>query len=786
MSNIEERFLKIRVNINSEHPSLHKPLLLLLALGRFERGEPRMLAFYDIDRELSRLLLKFFSEGSSNLNTHYPFGRLENDGIWEIEYSSTLKRTSVGHLFKSELLARNIHGGFTIDIFSALMKERWLVFSIARRLAEQYFSVEQRFELLEAVGMNKHYGLHPSVGFGEIDANSSSQLKEFKTDGVMMDQVGAKENGFISYLNSLHSLEASGSNSLAESQALSPYFGELYVSFPLINKLTEILTDGVPRVVILTGHAGDGKSTVALDILKRLRGIPPKTPLGQPMRDREDTNTASGTVSIVKDMSELGAQCRRQWLDQAFQGTGSWLIVSNTGPLLSSLTNCADEKGMNPGIESAILDLLDRPLDEVHLETHTLDGFGKELVILNLTRWNNLKLVDEILPRLVNHSGWGPCATCNVETACPLMLNRKALRDAGSVPGERVRWIYQRLSAYEQRLTLRQIVAQLAFGLTGGMSCDEARQRVTASTVDGSDRGTIGLEQIVFSEGFFGYRAGKPWHQAQGLHAVALLRRATFGAPVGVDYESRLSTESGIGWASLPPPLNCLGKHWQQRASEAAAVNWRFALRRMVYLFGTVLPGKEEAATVFLDSFVQSPSLRELDRWQMAGKLTLSLMQASRLRTSCLRILLEVFSGFNPRQFQSTHDALYLTLRRPDRAVVQPTQLVIETLRFQDFDLRFDQLRRRLILSYQKGKPELELTLPLLDYIRRRDAGELGNALSPIHQGQLDWFRAELLRVTADRRQGEDEFALLRAGIDGAVHPHRFLLDLDKEILEPC
>jgi hypothetical protein len=236
----------------------------------------------------------------------------------------------------------------------------------------------------------------------------------------------------------------------------------------------------------------------------------------------------------------------------------------------------------------------------------------------------------------------------------------------------------------------------------------------------------------------------------------------------------------------LPSSLNCLGKHWQQRASEAAAVNWRFALRRMVYLFGKVVPGRDDAATVFLDSFVQSPSLRELDRWQRAGKLTMTPAQANRLRTSCLRVLLEVFSGFNPRQFQSTHDALYLTLRRPDRAVVQPTQLVIETLRFQDFDLRFDQLRRRLILSYQKGKPELELTLPLLDYIRRRDAGELGNALSPIHQGQLDWFRAELLRVTADRRQGEDEFALLRAGIDGEVHIHRFLLDRDKEILEQC
>ncbi len=127
---------------------------------------------------------------------------------------------------------------------------------------------------------------------------------------------------------------------------------------------------------------------------------------------------------------------------------------------------------------------------------------------------------------------------------------------------------------------------------------------------------------------------------------------------------------------------------------------------------------------------------------------------------------------------------LYLTLRRPDQAVVQPTQLVIETLPFRDFDLDFDSIRRVPVLSFDRGRVELDLTLPLLDYIRCRDAGELGNALSPIHQAQLDWFRAELLKVTADRRRREDEIELLRAGLDGEVHLHRFLLDQDKGILE--
>jgi hypothetical protein len=596
--------------------------------------------------------------------------------------------------------------------------------------------------------------------------------------------MGINQNGFIAYLNSMHNLKASGANALAESQAINPYFGELYEPFPLIDRLVGALTDNVQRVVVLTGHAGDGKSTVALDVVKKLRNLPQKAPLNDPLNEREDISGPDGPITIVKDMSELSAKHRQKWLGQAFSEPGNWLIISNTGPLLHSLSDYAREAGFDQDIESEVLKRLDQSLGNGSLDKHRLDVFGKELMILNLTRLDNVELGAKILTKLVEHSAWRECDGCSAEQDCPLQLNRKALHDAGPVAEERVRWIYQRLSAYEQRLTLRQIVAQLAFGLTGGMSCNEAHQQVVTSKEEGQDQGSVGLERILFSEGFFGYRAGKPWPQAEGLHAVSLVRRVTFGAPVGVDFERRLSSVAGIGWAVLPSSLSWLDCHWRQRAAEAAGVRWRFALRRMAYLFGDVAQDNDQSASVFLDSFLQSPSLREFDHWQKAEKLTLSRTEANRLRTSCLRVLLEVFSGFSASQFQTRQDTLYLTLRRPDLAVVQPTQLVIETLPFRDFDLYFDSARRVPILSFDRGGAELELTLPLLDYIRRRDAGELGNALSPIHQAQLDWFRAELLSVAVDKRRSKDDIELLRAGIDGEVHLHRFFLDKDGSILE--
>ncbi len=780
MNDILRSFMNVRVKKLEGSYLLNKPLLLLFTLGRCRQRKDRLAPFFVYEDALLSVSRDF-----GKLNAVFPFGRLLADGIWDIPHNSELYRNSSGDLLRSELIEKNVVGGFPVEIYSKLSSDSELMQAVTTMLIKTYIPQEK----WAAVILTFEITSSNIDGF-DIQENGSD---EYYATGIKINQavkvkiennsLVKQTNSFISYLNSLHNLQAYGANALAESQALNPYFGEIYEPFPLIDRLYETLKYGVEKVIVLTGYAGDGKSTVALDVLKKLRGLPLADPLSQPLDEREDIDTPNGRITIVKDMSELSAERRQQWLHQAFSEQGSWLIISNTGPLLHSIVDYAKIAGTDQGVESKILEYLDRPLSNDLQDKHSLDDFAKKLVILNLTRLDNVTLGTKILTKLVAHSAWTQCEGCSIEPACPLVLNRKALRDAGPVVEERVRWVYQRLNAYEKRLTLRQIIAQLALGLTGGMSCEEAQQQVTTSLLEGPDRGSTSLEHILFSENFFGYRSGKPWPQAKGLHAVALLRRATFGAPVAVDFERRLPVEAGIGWAMLPPPLNWIGARWRQRATESAGVNWRFALRRMAYLFGKVAPGKEDSAAVFLDTFLQSPSLRDFDQWQITGKLTQSRAETNRLRTSCLRVLLENFSGFSAGQFRSK-DSLYLTLRRPDRAVVQPTQLVIKNLPFENFDLKFDPIRHTPVLDFGNGQVELLLTLPLLDYIRRRDAGELGNELSPIHQTQLDWFQAELLRVTAGVIRNQDQIELLRAGIDGEVHFYRFFLDRESGRLE--
>ena len=584
-------------------------------------------------------------------------------------------------------------------------------------------------------------------------------------------------NTYISYLNSLHNLGAGGANALAESQALNEYFAELYEPFPIVDPLLESLKSGKDKVIILTGHAGDGKSTVALDIYKSLCGIPSSEPLSAPLKELEVIENEN--VSIVKDMSELSTEDRQNWLTNAFQEDGRWLIVSNTGPLLQSLLKYAEGHSQSNQIENDILERLSQDVNPSDLSDHTIEYFKKDLIILNLTRLDNVRLGAKLLNKIIHHSGWNKCTECNESNSCPIKRNQSALLSAGEIPEERVRWIYQRLNAYEHRLTLRQIVAHLALGITAGMSCEEAREKALTRI---GDVDSPGLENILFSESFFGYRDGKLWSEAQNLHAIALLQRELFGSPAGVEYDRLIASDAGMGWALIPQELQSLELHWQQRSVEAPGLRWRYALRRMCYLFGMTKQDETKKASLFLDGFLISDELRNFDDWQSEKKLTLSSKELRVLEKACLNVLLEAFSGFSVGQFKD-HDKIYLTLRRSDKSVIQPTQLIIKTLPFRDFRLKFCSDQNMPVLSYDRDKATLPLSLPLLDYIKQRSSGELGTELSPIYQSQLDAFQSALIRM-GESSSYDDEIEILQTGVDGEVRLHRFVLDKENNSLE--
>jgi putative restriction endonuclease len=60
----------------------HKPLLLLLALARWEGGDHGPIPFADVEKNLAALLQTYGPKGAGN--PQEPFWRLRRDGVWEL------------------------------------------------------------------------------------------------------------------------------------------------------------------------------------------------------------------------------------------------------------------------------------------------------------------------------------------------------------------------------------------------------------------------------------------------------------------------------------------------------------------------------------------------------------------------------------------------------------------------------------------------------------------------------------------------------------------------------
>ncbi len=84
MSDLEHHIETLSIWKQGDQRAPHKPLLLLLALGHYQRGGDRMIAFTAVEEHLKNMLMEF-GPFRQSYHPEYPFWRLQSDGIWELE-----------------------------------------------------------------------------------------------------------------------------------------------------------------------------------------------------------------------------------------------------------------------------------------------------------------------------------------------------------------------------------------------------------------------------------------------------------------------------------------------------------------------------------------------------------------------------------------------------------------------------------------------------------------------------------------------------------------------------
>jgi len=147
---LKQAFQRIKMWQRGGERAPHKPLLLLYALGRIARGEPREMVYEQVKDDLMKLLMEF-GPYRQTYTPSYPFIRLTNDGIWGvggIEILNTRKDWT-----DRELIDNQTCGGFTEDVFNLLQANQDLVRELSGDILRENFPDTLHEDILAQVGL---------------------------------------------------------------------------------------------------------------------------------------------------------------------------------------------------------------------------------------------------------------------------------------------------------------------------------------------------------------------------------------------------------------------------------------------------------------------------------------------------------------------------------------------------------------------------------------------------------------------------------------------------------
>ena len=148
--NIREKFQNIRFWKTGDIRAPHKPLLILYAIGRLDE---RYISYRNVDKDLPNLL-DSFGPLRTNQKPQYPFWRLQNDSIWHINSSESIKINNSGDVSAKELINNSITGGFTEECYNELKNNPNARNEIVSFLLNEHFPDSYHKDILECVNIN--------------------------------------------------------------------------------------------------------------------------------------------------------------------------------------------------------------------------------------------------------------------------------------------------------------------------------------------------------------------------------------------------------------------------------------------------------------------------------------------------------------------------------------------------------------------------------------------------------------------------------------------------------
>lgn len=577
-------------------------------------------------------------------------------------------------------------------------------------------------------------------------------------------------NGFVTYLNTLNNASSSNENALAEAQVTNKFYKKFHVERDLGTYLAEALRKK-PTCVILTGHAGDGKTSLVYQILKTFDIFDEEK--GLKKHEQIHSSELGRDLFYIKDMSELTEVEQISLLEKALlgkkQGVSS-IVVSNTGPLIATFNQLIKKDLIKEITKDEVEMKLLKLMDENNGLEVTIGDY--EILLINMARIDNVVLVPKLIDRITSEELWDTCESCSKINVCPIYTNYVSVKENKQNISRFITSFYRWLFESDRRLTIRQILAQLSYSMTGNLTCDSV----------GHDFGVELKFRYHFSNLFFGHHGQNVFEEARQIRAIQEIQQLNLDSKETIyDYGFFAMND----FSHLKDPVQeIISQVWAKKLQKYKLKPVEFmqteepylmrkAVRRLNILFGRY---DEEMLNDLFDELF-SPILSE---YLIYREKKWSKKEERNLKSIIYKALHYILVGTHP---EKSRDKIYLPLQRQGTGM-QNVQLLLGELTDNDINVfqsyresvfDADENHYEIFIKFSSGK-KYRIPLMLLDYFDRIAKGSVSSKVNPSLSHGIDRMKSKLF--SDYKYKGDEE--IIRLLIHTLQGPRIIKLQIDE------
>ncbi|MGX1194605.1 hypothetical protein [Metabacillus sp. SLBN-84] len=577
-------------------------------------------------------------------------------------------------------------------------------------------------------------------------------------------------NGFVNYLNSLNNANSSNENSLAEAQVSNKFYKKFHIDRNIGNYLVRELQNK-PTCIILTGHAGDGKTSLVYQILKTFNLFDDNE--GLKKYDQRYSEDLGRELFYIKDMSELAEIEQISLLKRALLGKEkgiSSIVVSNTGPLIGTFKHLIKEDLVKSiTVDEAEMTLLKLMDENQGIEASVGDS---DILLINMARIDNVVLVPKLIDRITSDDMWSNCQSCLKKDSCPIYNNYISVKENKENIVYFITSYYRWLFESDRRLTIRQILAQLSYSMTGNQRCNSIT----------SQFGVDLKFKYHFSNLFFGYNGSNINEEAKQIRGINELQQLDLDSKeTKYDYDYFVKND----FSHLTPISKAITSEiWNRKLHKfklkpadymqtEEPYLLRKAIRRMNILFGQYDRDSQNELLDELFSPIFSKYVTYRNRkW--------TIKESRYMKTTIYKALHYILVGTHPVKDK---EKIYLPLQRQGTGM-QNVQLLLGELNENDISVS-QQLRKsafdsdedhyEFFINFSSNKKH-KIPLMLLDYFDRIAKGAVSTKINPSLSHGIDSMKSQLFSDYKYR----DEEEIIRLLIHTLKGPKLTKLQIDE------